>query len=54
MDYPLIQYGCNRFGALTLVMDVSERLPEGWVRVSGHTHYCPLCAKEMGMEESNP
>lgn len=51
MDYPLVQYGCNKCGKLTPVMDCDEKLPKGWVMVSSHTHYCPECAKEFEIKE---
>ena len=50
MDYPLVQYGCDNCGMLTPVMDMDSLLPKGWVIVSSHTHYCPECAKKMGIE----
>ena len=61
MEYELKQYGCDKCGALTPVMDPDESLPEGWVMISKHSHLCPNCAKTrtgesktISQEEKHP
>lgn len=51
MDYPLVQYGCDKCDTLTEVMDCDEPLPKGWTFGDGyHTHYCPECSKLLNYE----
>ena len=53
MDYQLVQYGCNKCGKLTEVLDLDESLPEGWTYGEGlHVHYCPECSKASKVEEA--
>lgn len=50
--YELIQYGCDNCGALTEVLDIDQRLPEGWMfGESRHNLYCPECAKKLGVKQ---
>ena len=54
MKYDLVQYGCDKCGELTPVMDPDEKMPEGWVVLMPfdeerhkYRHLCPKCAKEL-------
>lgn len=51
MEYELKQYGCNKCGKLSDVLDPDAKLPKGWVIVSKLTHYCPECAKTIKIPE---
>ena len=51
MEYPLKQIGCNDCGALTDILDIDAKIPNGWLMISQHTHYCPKCAKRHKNEE---
>ena len=52
MEYELKQYGCNKCGRLSDVLDPDEKLPNGWViGESRFTHYCPECAKTIKIPE---
>ena len=47
MEYPLKQYGCDKCGELSEVLDCDQPLPKGWTYVGEHmeTLYCPKCSK---------
>ena len=53
MEYPLHQFGCDRCGTLTEVLDIDQS-PMGWLFVmpdskiaNKYTHLCPECIKEL-------
>ena len=55
MQYDLVQYGCDRCGALTEVLDPDEHMPNGWKVVMSdeginYRHLCPKCVKELNLQ----
>ena len=52
MEYPLVQYQCNKCGKLTKVMDCDERLPQGWIIRDSNEHFCPICSKKLKEEKT--
>ena len=57
MEYPLKQYGCDRCGELSDILEVDAPLPEGWFitapmseAASRFTHLCPACARLLGAD----
>ena len=56
MKYDLVQYGCDKCGRLTPVLDPDDKMPLGWVLLmpgedEKYKHLCPFCARELGLEQ---
>lgn len=56
MKYDLVQYGCDKCGRLTPVLDPDDKMPLGWVILmpfedEKYKHLCPFCARELGIEQ---
>jgi len=56
MKYDLVQYGCDRCGELTDVLDPDDHMPDGWVILmpdqdDRFKHLCPKCAKELNIKQ---
>lgn len=53
MDIPLKQFMCNDCGALSEVLDIDASLPDGWIIITRHTHYCDKCAAKHICEDDS-
>ena len=56
MKYDLVQYGCDRCGRLSPVMDPDEHMPFGWIVMmpgedKEYRHLCPICAAELKLKQ---
>lgn len=55
MEYPLKQYGCDKCGKLSEVLDPDQPLPKGWTYVGDlmETLYCPKCSRNKKINYDN-
>ena len=54
MEFELKQYQCDCCGCLTDVLDLDQKLPDGWKVIipdsDKYKHLCPECAKKFVLE----